>query len=146
MLAGEPEPELPWEVGFPLAPVRDALIRIVAAGEQQRVLGPFFAYVIIREADGRAIGDAGFHGPPKEDGELEIGYALVPSARGAGLASDAIRLLIAWARVQPGVGEVIARVEFGNAPSERLLRRLGFGFEDERGGMRRFLLRDPTPT
>jgi RimJ/RimL family protein N-acetyltransferase len=59
--------------------------------------GPFYAYVIIRRRDGLAVGDAGFFGPPGGDGEVEIGYALVPSARGSALAVEAVALLAGWA-------------------------------------------------
>jgi RimJ/RimL family protein N-acetyltransferase len=86
------------------------------------------------------VGDAGFHGPPGLNGEVEIGYALVPSARGTGLAADATRLLVEWARSQPGVRTVTARVEPSNTPSRRLLERLGFAPDGERGGFDRFVL------
>jgi RimJ/RimL family protein N-acetyltransferase len=118
-----------------MAPVVGIAQRIIAASE---VLGPFSAYVIVSERDGTAIGDAGFHGPPGDEGEVEIGYALVPAARGVGLASEAVGLLIAWARGQPGVRVIKARVDHGNAASARLLNRLGFAYTGEDNGMRRF--------
>ena len=140
MLAGSPEPDLPWEEGFPLPSVRGALERIVTAEGTGYSLQPYFAYVIVRREDGLAVGDAGFHGPPSDDGEVEIGYALVPAARGSGLASEAISLLVGWARSQPGVSRVIARVDPGNEPSRRVLERLGFERDGERGGLERFVL------
>ena len=140
MLLGTPEPDLPWEKGFPMPSVRGALERIVTAEGTGHDLQPFFAYVIVRRADGLAVGDAGFHGPPGEDGEVEIGYALVPSARGTGLAAEATRLLVEWARAQPGVSAVAARVDPLNGPSRRLLERLGFARDGERGGLERFVL------
>jgi len=140
MLAGTPEPDLVWADGFPLASVRGALERIVAADAAGHSLQPFFAYAIVRRADGLAVGDAGFHGPPDEHGEVEIGYALVPAARGAGLASEAIGLLVDWAREQRGVHAVTARVDPGNDASRRVLVRLGFEPDGERGGLQRYLL------
>jgi RimJ/RimL family protein N-acetyltransferase len=140
MLAGSPEPDLPWEEGFPLPSVRGALERIVTAEGTGYSLQPFFAYVIVRREDGLAVGDAGFHGPPGDDGEVEIGYALVPAARGSGLASEAIALLVGWARAQPGVRCVTARVDPGNEPSRRVLERQGFVRDGERGGLERFVL------
>jgi RimJ/RimL family protein N-acetyltransferase len=138
ILLGTPEPDLPWEDGFPLPAILDILQTIAEAGEP---LGPFLAYVIVRRSDGLAIGDAGFHGPPGADGEVELAYALVPAARGHGLASEAARLLIAWAGTQPGVGDITARVDAGNTSSERLLQRLGFVADGERNGLQRFILR-----
>lgn len=140
MLRGTPEPDLPWAEGFPLPSVRGALERIVTADGSGHDLQPFFAYVIVRRSDGLAVGDAGFHGPPGDDGEVEIGYALVPAARGTGLAAEATGLLVEWARSQPGVSSVTARVEPSNGPSRRLLERLGFAPDGERGGLDRFVL------
>jgi RimJ/RimL family protein N-acetyltransferase len=140
MLAGVPGPDLAWAEGFPMAPVRGIAERIAAASE---VLGPFSAYVIVLQRDGMAIGDAGFHGPPSDAGELELGYALVPAARGQGLASEAVSLLIEWAQHQPGVRVITARVDHGNVASKRLLNRLGFARTDEDNSMQRFTL--PTP-
>jgi RimJ/RimL family protein N-acetyltransferase len=138
MLAGVPGPGLEWAEGFPMTPLLDIARTIAAATEP---LGPFLAYVIVSRADGRAIGDAGFHGPPNSAEEVEIGYALVPRARGGGLASEAVELLVTWARGQPGVRAVSARVDRGNAASERLLARLGFAADGEEGGLARFVLR-----
>jgi RimJ/RimL family protein N-acetyltransferase len=139
MLAGVPDPDLPWEQDFPLDSLLKALRQIVVADESGTVLGPFFAYVIIRTADGMAIGDAGFHGGPDDAGDVEIGYALVPKARGFGLASEAVRLLVYWAAAQSGVRGVFALVNPGNARSERLLERLNFKREGERGSLHRFV-------
>ena len=140
MLRGRPDSDLAWAEGFPLPSVRGALERIVAAEGTGLELQPYFAYVIVRRSDGLAIGDAGFHGPPTQDGEVEIGYALVPSARGSGLAGEATGLLVEWARAQCGVRSVTARVEPSNGPSRRLLERLGFARDGERGGLDRFVL------
>ena len=72
ILRGQPDPELPWEEGFPAPPLLDFL----EMPPTRAILGPFYAYLIVRAADGLAVGDAGFHGPPRPDGELEVGYAL----------------------------------------------------------------------
>lgn len=138
MLAGVPGPGLEWAEGFPMAPVLE-IARTIAAAEKP--LGPFLAYVIVSLADGRAIGDAGFHGAPNAGGEVEIGYALVPEARGAGLATEAVELLVGWALSQPGVRAVCARVDRGNLASERLLARVRFEPDGRDGELARFVLR-----
>jgi RimJ/RimL family protein N-acetyltransferase len=137
MLAGVPGSDLVWAPGFPLASVLDIARTIAGA---TRPLGPFLAYVIVRKTDGKAVGDVGFHGPPNADGEVEIGYALVPAARGMGLARESVELLVAWAQSQPGVRVITARVEPGNAASVRLLERLHFTRQGEQQGMQRFIL------
>src|SRR5579871_909456 len=131
MVAGRPDPEMRWEDGFPMEPILNYARAIAGATPPA---GPFTAFAIIRADDGAAVGDAGFHGPPAEDGVVEIGYALVPSARGAGLGREAVGLLVGWARRRPEVAAIMARVEPGNEASERILDGLGFQREGDRGG------------
>ncbi|MDX6215719.1 MAG: [ribosomal protein S5]-alanine N-acetyltransferase [Frankiales bacterium] len=85
--------------------------------------------------DGVVVGDCGWFGPPDEDGEVEIGYGLAPSARGRGLGTEAVRLLVEWVRGQ-GARSVRAEVLPGNETSLRLLARLGFEDIGERAGHR----------
>ena len=140
LLAGRAEPGLAWEAGFPMRPLLEFLRR--ATGEPgEPALGRFAAYVVVRRADGLAVGDAGFHGPPGDRGEVEVGYALVPAARGAGLATESVGLLTRWALAQPGVTAVSARVRPANAASVRLLERLGFAADGERDGHARYVVR-----
>lgn len=76
--------------------------------------------------DGEVVGEAGWKGPPDPDGVVEIGYGLARPARGRGLGTEAVGVLVAWTERQPGVRAVAAKVLAGNEPSLRLLRRLGF--------------------
>jgi RimJ/RimL family protein N-acetyltransferase len=135
------EPELAWEEGFPLPPLLASLRRAIDEPDGPVRFGPFFAYMIVRRSDGLAVGDAGFHGPPGADGEVEVGYALVPRARGMGLASESVALLTEWALAQPGVAAVCARVEPGNAASVRVLERFGFIADGRSGDHLRYVVR-----
>jgi RimJ/RimL family protein N-acetyltransferase len=83
-------------------------------------------FVIVRRADGRAIGGIGFHGAPDEDGRVETGYDLVEAARGQGYATEALRALSAWALDREEVTRVFATVERDNAASQAVLGRAGF--------------------
>jgi RimJ/RimL family protein N-acetyltransferase len=141
LLAGRPEPDLAWEEGFPPPPLLASLHRVIDDPDRPVWFGPFYAYVIVRRADGLAVGDAGFFGPPGADGEVEIGYALVPGARGSGLAAEAVALLADWALSQPGVRALTARVEADNAASVRLLDRLGFIADGRSEPYLRYVLR-----
>jgi RimJ/RimL family protein N-acetyltransferase len=137
-LAGVPTPDLAWERGFPASTLLPFLQQIA---RDESLLGAFYAYVIVRQSDGHAVGDVGFRGPPGSDGRVEIGYALVPAARGEGLATEAVGLLADWAREQPGVDAVTARVDPENDASQRLLRRLDFAPDGQHDGLMRFVLR-----
>lgn len=84
---------------------------------------PEGTFLIVR--DGVVVGDCGWFGSPGQDGEVEIGYGLAPSARGQGVGTEAVRLLLAWVDAR-GARRVRAEVLPGNEASLRLLARLGF--------------------
>lgn len=89
--------------------------------------------------DDVVVGDCGWFGPPDADGQVEVGYGLAPSARGRGLGTEAVRLLLEWVR-QQGATSVRAEVLPGNEASLRLLSRLGFEDTGERAGHRVLVL------
>ncbi len=82
--------------------------------------------------DGREIvGHAGFHGPPGTNGKkdpaaVEIGYKVFEPFRGRGLATEAVRALMAWAREEHGVRRFILSIAPSNEPSLAIARKLGF--------------------
>ncbi|MFD0265145.1 GNAT family N-acetyltransferase [Streptomyces sp. NPDC127106] len=102
------------------------------------------AYAVVRTHDRRAIGGIGFHAAPDADGNVEVGYDLVPSARGNGFATDALNGLAAWAFGQPGPAVVLhARVDEDNTPSRGVVERAGFERTGTAGGEVRYALRAP---
>ncbi len=102
-------------------------------------------FTILRTEDDTAIGGIGFHGAPR-DGVVELGYDLSVSARGAGWATDAVRLLSAWALGQADVHTVVATTEPSNSPSQAVLARAGFSWAGSREGMRLFVMRRAAAT
>ncbi|MFG2832616.1 GNAT family N-acetyltransferase [Streptomyces sp. NPDC048434] len=110
-------------------------VRAAAAGNYRPGWGVF---VLTDAATGSALGSIGFHGPPDSDGFVELGYDLSPSARGAGWATDATRLLAGWAAARPDVRTVCALTEPENVSSQRVLERSGFRFVGEREGLRAY--------
>jgi RimJ/RimL family protein N-acetyltransferase len=96
-------------------------LRSTAAHGEQR---PFGYYRITRLSDGQAVGGTGFKGPP-EGGSVEIGYGLVPSARGQGYAAEAVIALLTVAD-DHGLSRVIADTTLDNIASQRTLTRAGF--------------------
>ncbi len=71
----------------------------------------------------QAVGSIGCFGPP-EDGETEVGFGLVPEVRGQGIATEALRALVAEAG-RAGV-RLRASVAPDNQASLRVLARCGF--------------------
>jgi [ribosomal protein S5]-alanine N-acetyltransferase len=95
------------------------------------------------DADGQMIGHVGFHLPPAPierglddptfvgrcdpvaGGVVELGYTIFPIYRHRGFATEAVRALIGWAQGTGEVGAVLASVAADNAPSVRVLERIG---------------------
>jgi ribosomal-protein-alanine N-acetyltransferase len=98
------------------------------------------AIVVSRPAESRhAIGYLNFHQAPNEHGMVEIGYELLPDARGQGYAIEAVRGAFGWATREFGIRHFRASVSPGNERSENLIGKLGFvqtGHQwDERDGL-----------
>jgi RimJ/RimL family protein N-acetyltransferase len=97
--------------------------------------------IIRREAGLRreAIGYLNFHAGPDQHGMVEIGYTLLPTARGQGYAIEAVRAAFDWATRVHGVRRFRASVAPGNDRSLNLIGKLGFvrrGEQwDERDGL-----------
>lgn len=81
-------------------------------------------YLIRRKDDGLAVGGFGFFGPPDESGQVGFGYGLVPSARGAGLATEAVRVALEFASVW-GARTAVADTDVNNTASQRVLVKNG---------------------
>lgn len=138
---GQPA-DLRWVGGSPCAGTMIAARMVVKAFIEGLYVPGWGTFTILRSQDGLAVGGIGFHGPPAS-GAVEIGYDLATSARGAGCATHAVRLLSAWALGQPGVHTVRASTEPANAPSQAVLTRAGFTRVQDREGMCTFELTSP---
>ncbi|MFI8189641.1 GNAT family N-acetyltransferase [Streptomyces sp. NPDC085946] len=115
-----------WVEGGPVEGTRMGSTLVVKQYEEGVLRPEWGMYALVRREDGRAVGAMGFHGIPDEDGRVEVGYDLVPGARGRGYATEALRALSAWALAQDGVTAVLAVVERSNVPSQNVVARAGF--------------------
>ncbi len=57
---------------------------------------------------------------------VELGYAIAPSARGRGVATEALRQLTAWALSELDVLRIELRINVDNEASKRVAERCGF--------------------
>jgi RimJ/RimL family protein N-acetyltransferase len=76
------------------------------------------------------VGWGGFKGPPR-DGFVELGYEIAESRRERGLATAAVRAMVAEALADPAVATVIAHTLPEPGPSTRVLEKAGFRFDRE---------------
>ena len=111
-----------WHPEYPFQDELDPL-RTLALDENPDAI--FTLYLIRRDADGLAVGGIGFFGPPDAAGRVELGYGLVSSARGQGLASAAVDLAMQLAR-RAGALIATASTDIDNVPSQRVLAHAGF--------------------
>ncbi|WP_285728247.1 GNAT family N-acetyltransferase [Psychromicrobium xiongbiense] len=123
ILAGTPAPGELWAADYPWADELNALRFFLASGP--RVPEAFGLYRIRRASDGVAVGGIGFFGPPDDDGAVTLGYGLVPSARGRGLATAALTATLEIARAA-GARRVQAVTDADNVASQAVLLRCGF--------------------
>lgn len=117
--------ELPgddWHPEYPFVDEVDPLRSLAGSTAPHPV---FTMYVVRRTSDGLAVGGLGFFGPPDASGRVELGYGLVPGARGAGLASEAVGLALRLAR-DAGATVAAADTEEENTASRRVLTTAGF--------------------
>jgi [ribosomal protein S5]-alanine N-acetyltransferase len=87
-----------------------------------------------------AVGQMGFKGLPDEEGTIEMGYNVSPSAQGQGFATEMVSELSQWAARQPSVKQVKAECLETNAASIRVLekshfKRVGQRFDKDEGGI-----------
>lgn len=74
----------------------------------------------------RVVGSIGFHGPPDEEGRLEVGYSVDPDFRRRGFAREAIQSMFDWAASTHGIHRFIASISPANEPSLRLAAVFAF--------------------
>jgi ribosomal-protein-alanine N-acetyltransferase len=83
--------------------------------------------MVLPMADGRrVVGSVGFHGPPDDQGRLEVGYSVDPPYRRKGFAREAVTAMFDWAHEQHGVTRFVASISPTNEPSLALARQFGF--------------------
>ena len=93
-------------------------------------LGEWLQIAIADAADDLLLGDLGLF-VAASGSEAEFGVTLARAAQGKGLAEEAARVLIDGLRAHTAVRRLVAITDTRNAPSARLLRRLGMELEAE---------------
>jgi len=125
----ECDPEVMRELGGPVP--REDIPRVhrmrveTAANE-----GWYFA--IIPEPGGPAAGEIGIFGREHDGGTIdELGWMVLPSFQGRGIATDALGLLLERARAAGRFDRLHAYPGVTNGPSNALCRRFGFELIEE---------------
>jgi RimJ/RimL family protein N-acetyltransferase len=75
---------------------------------------------------GQVVGHGGFHGPPDENGTVEIAYSVDPAVRRRGYARAMVTSLLARETQDPRVRAVRASIRPDNKASLATIARFGF--------------------
>ncbi|MFF1924555.1 GNAT family N-acetyltransferase [Streptomyces sp. NPDC058221] len=131
VVAGRPPDGVRWAAGYPSPGERAAATRFLGTCADTGDPSPFGSYEIrLREGGQPVIGGLGFHAAPDEDGHVTIGYGLVPSVRGKGYASEALRALLRFTRDR-GIVCVHGDTDLDNIASQRVMVAAGMRLAKE---------------
>jgi RimJ/RimL family protein N-acetyltransferase len=87
---------------------------------------------LVERASGAMIGWAGLAVPhflPEILPAVEVGWRLAEAYRGQGLATEAGSAAVDWGFTEGGLERIVSIYEPENAPSGRVMERLGFTYE-----------------
>jgi RimJ/RimL family protein N-acetyltransferase len=121
----------PFELPASFDPEERELFTMRSEQAKDLAWRPWLLRAIVLRERGRMVGYANFHGPPgvNDTGApdaLEIGYTIFPEFRGQGFATEAAQALLDFGRHGFGVTHFIAGILPTNAPSMRVVEKLGF--------------------
>lgn len=88
-----------------------------------------YAWAVERKSDGRIVGVCGLANQDLPEGRFpEIGYRFAFDVWGQGLASEAARGVLAWARRETSYGKIISIIDVANVRSVRVAEKMGMTF------------------
>jgi RimJ/RimL family protein N-acetyltransferase len=122
------DPEVTRFIGGRPCTREEAWTRLLRNVGHWQVLG--FGYWVVRDAEGRFVGEVGFADfqreiEPRLDAP-EAGWVLAPWAHGRGLATEAMRAVLAWGEQHFGSPRSCCIIDPDNAMSIRVAEKCGF--------------------
>ena len=87
--------------------------------------GPWRIWLVILRDDRIAIGAVTLKGPPR-NGEVELGWGVLPSMRRMGFATEAVAAMLVRLEQLPEIRRITATIGDDNPASLRVATRFGF--------------------
>nr|WP_042196873.1 GNAT family N-acetyltransferase [Kibdelosporangium sp. MJ126-NF4] len=124
-------------------PTDEQALRWISDQRLRLAQGKGFSFAVADARTDQALGSAGLWLHDLAFGRATVGYAVSPRHRGKGVASQAVRALVAFAWTIPVLHRIEAHIEPWNRESILVAEAAGFRFESllpahqEIGGVRR---------
>ena len=140
------DPYVPQIGTLPAHATEDEALAWIERNRGRWAEGRGFSFAIAESTTGRAVGGVGLWLTELPHGRAEIGYSVMPSARGRGFAVAALVAATAFAWTIPGLHRIELYIEPENTASVRTAERAGYEREgllrsrQEIGGRRRDML------
>ena len=103
--------------------------RYIKLLQKKYAAGVFNDWGLVLRENGRFIGTCGYTSFDYENKGAEIGYVVSKAFWGRGLAAEAAKLVIEFARDNFGITSVCAKCIQGNDSSMRVMQKLGMSLE-----------------
>jgi len=120
------DPYVPATGSLPPAATREQTLAWVARQQRRHAEGAGFSFTIIDRTTAAPAGHCGLWLQQLPLGRGSAGYSIIPSARGRGLATDALGALTAFAWTVPRLAVVDLFIEPWNSASIRVAERAGY--------------------
>nr|BBH87406.1 N-acetyltransferase [Thermosporothrix sp. COM3] len=127
---------------WPEPDFREALPFFIGLMEQD-ASGAIWDGIIIHTADQQVIGDMGFKGGPDEQGQIEIGYSILPEYRQRGYATEMAQALMDWAFRHLDITAIVAECLHDNYASIKVLEKLGMQRQSADGELLKWKRENP---
>lgn len=115
--------------------IGDRDIRTVEAARDYLIEGPMASYAqngfglwLVQLKDATPIGMCGLIDREGLD-DVDLGFAFMPAFRSQGYANESASIVIEYAKSSSGLKQLAAITDRDNAPSIKLLEKLGFQFD-----------------
>jgi RimJ/RimL family protein N-acetyltransferase len=95
----------------------------------------FNLWLVIEKKTNMIIGSAGYIGRPNSEGDIEIGFGIIPSKREQGFCNESVKALLEWGFTHDIVKNIIAKCDAENTASIKAILKLGFEFICEEGDL-----------
>ncbi len=124
------DPYVPATGSLPAAATREQALAWVHRQQGRHAEGRGFSFTIVLADTAVPVGHCGLWLKDLPQGRGTAGYSIIPSARGQGLATDALGALTAFAWTVPGLHTVELAIEPWNTASVRVAERAGYQYRE----------------